>query len=353
MDNKQFHEIANIFPMMQDGEYEELKKDIAQNGLREPIWLHTDGRIIDGRNRYRACLETGTQAHYNQWNGKGSLLSLVVSLNLHRRHLTSSQRAAISLEVLPILETEAKERQRQSDGRGQKGSQVFDYLNEGKAAEQAATLFDTNRQYVADAKKLRESEPELFEQVIGGMVSIPEAKRIADHQRINQSSNNEWYTPEKYIRAVHAVMNGVDTDPASNELANKTIAARIFYTAETDGFSKPWRGRVFLNPPYGRNDEDNESNQARWSRRLIEQYKAGVTSEAVLLVNAVPGNRWFAPLWEFPICFVDHRIRFYNEDVEAGQPTHSNAFIYLGNNIDTFAAVFSAFGIVAVKYEPN
>jgi hypothetical protein len=87
--NREFHEVANIFPMMQGEEFDALKADIAANGLREPIWLHPDGRIIDGRNRYRACCELSIEPEYHTWNGSGSLVSFVVSLNLHRRHLTA------------------------------------------------------------------------------------------------------------------------------------------------------------------------------------------------------------------------------------------------------------------------
>jgi len=175
----------------------------------------------------------------------------------------------------------------------------------------------------------------------------------ADHQLINQSDNNEWYTPARYIKSVHEVLGQVDVDPASNEYANRIIQAKTFYTIDNDGFAQEWPGKVFMNPPYGRDDAGNDSNQARWSRRLIEQYKAGIVTEAILLVNAVPGNRWFAPLWEFPICFVDHRIRFYSRDVEAGQPTHSNAFVYMGPNVDRFAAAFSKHGVIAVQYKPT
>jgi ParB family chromosome partitioning protein len=175
-------------------------------------------------------------------------------------------------------------------------------------------------------------------------------KGLADHQLINTSNNNEWYTPAPYIASVHAVLGEVDVDPASNAYANQTIQARTFYTMDDDGFKKDWPGRVFLNPPYGRDDDSGMSNQERWSARLIGQFDAKITTQAILLVNAVPGNRWFAPLWRFPICFVDHRIRFYNENTEAGQPTHSNVFVYLGPKLEIFAEEFSAHGVIAIGY---
>ena len=63
-------------------------------------------------SEYRAVLtDSDIAPHFRTWDGTGSLVSLVVSLNLHRRHLTSGQKAIIGAEILPMLEDEAKERQ--------------------------------------------------------------------------------------------------------------------------------------------------------------------------------------------------------------------------------------------------
>lgn len=175
-----FHPIADIFPLMQGQEYEDLKADIAKNGLVEPIWLHPDGRIIDGRNRWRACTETNTNAKFEKWDGQGSLIEFILSLNLHRRHLTPSQAAMVATRALPMLEEEAKERQKLSDGRGKKGSQKIDYLNDdtntGKSTQQAANLFGTNRQYVSDAKLISQEAPDIAGKVLSGELTIPKAK---------------------------------------------------------------------------------------------------------------------------------------------------------------------------------
>jgi ParB-like chromosome segregation protein Spo0J len=110
MADYQFHEISNIFPMMSEEEYLFLKDDIEQNGQIEPIWIHQK-KIIDGRNRYRACKELGIKPELREWDGKGSLVSFVVSLNLKRRHLSSGQKAVVALEVEKWLAQEAKEKE--------------------------------------------------------------------------------------------------------------------------------------------------------------------------------------------------------------------------------------------------
>lgn len=76
---------------------------------------------------------------------------------------------------------------------------------------------------------------------------------------------------------VRELMGAIDFDPASTA---QVIQAVHYYDKATNGLSKPWTGRVFLNPPYGQ--ENGESNQGVWSHQLIEQYTDGITVEAVL-----------------------------------------------------------------------
>lgn len=179
----QFHEVADIFPMMAREEFSALKADIAEHGQREAIWLHLDGRIIDGRNRYLACVELGIAPMFRTWDGKGSLVQFVVSLNLHRRHLTSSQKAVIALDILPMLEAEARERQGartdlRPDGEDLFGATSVKKLPEvQRATAQAAQMVGTNRTYVSQAKNIAQQSPELLEQVRTGKITLSQAKR--------------------------------------------------------------------------------------------------------------------------------------------------------------------------------
>jgi hypothetical protein len=111
----EFHPVANLFPLMEGESFAEFCKDIQSHGLIEPIWLH-DGKIIDGRNRYRACEKTGVPPVFRKWNGQGSLVEFIFSLNFHRRQLSPGQMAACGAEYALLQKAEAKERQRLHGG---------------------------------------------------------------------------------------------------------------------------------------------------------------------------------------------------------------------------------------------
>jgi len=95
------HALAEVFPRMNADALIGLMDDIKRNGLREPIVLY-EGRILDGRNRYRACIELGIEPMVRAWDGKGDPLAYVVSKNLHRRHLDESQRAAVVARIATL-----------------------------------------------------------------------------------------------------------------------------------------------------------------------------------------------------------------------------------------------------------
>ena len=111
----EYHPAANVFPLMQGAEYRALCDDITEHGLHEDILVY-EGSILDGRNRYRACIDAGIEPRFREWDGNGSALDMVVSMNLHRRHLNPGQLGMCAAEGEWMLAGEAKERQRGGQG---------------------------------------------------------------------------------------------------------------------------------------------------------------------------------------------------------------------------------------------
>jgi hypothetical protein len=167
-----------------------------------------------------------------------------------------------------------------------------------------------------------------------------------------QGKSNEWYTPSRYIEAAREVMQGIDLDPASCAVANETVKAKRYYTQAENGIVQPWYGKVWLNPPYGRENATGRFGGGRslvtlWSTKLISEYKSGNVLEAILLMVADTDANWFQPLWEYPICFANHKIHFHRPGLSNMGQFFGTAFTYLGPNFEKFTEVFSKFGRIA------
>jgi hypothetical protein len=138
------HPAAKLFPLMEGDPYAQLVCDIKANGLREPI-TRTSGAILDGRNRYRACLEAGIKPRFEEFAGTDPV-AFVISANLHRRHLNESQRAMVASK----LETMRR-------GRPWPGKEANLRVYRVSRQEAARTLNVSTRS-VCDAKVVRELE---------------------------------------------------------------------------------------------------------------------------------------------------------------------------------------------------
>jgi hypothetical protein len=106
-----FHPIANLFPLMEGGEFAALVEDIRRHGLRELIVLY-EGMVLDGRNRDRACRQAGIEPRYRVevFSSHAEATTFVISANIHRRHLTIEQRRNL---IGKLLKTHPEQSDRQ------------------------------------------------------------------------------------------------------------------------------------------------------------------------------------------------------------------------------------------------
>jgi hypothetical protein len=153
-----FHAYAEIFPLLEGEEFDQLVADIKAHGLHEPIVVYQD-QILDGRNRYRACVAAGIEWQSIRYTGDDPL-GYVISLNLRRRHLNESQRAIVAA-MLATLRQGAR----------------TDLSPIGEMSQaQAAELLNVGKRSVERAKiVLNEGTPELVQAVQTGALAVSDA----------------------------------------------------------------------------------------------------------------------------------------------------------------------------------
>jgi ParB-like chromosome segregation protein Spo0J len=159
----EFHPLANCLPLIEGPEFDELVADIKERGLALPIELY-DGKILDGRNRYRACLRLGIEPLIVTYAGADPA-ARVTSLNLRRRHLTASQRAMAAAKMANM----------RSGARTDLGHSLSEV-----SIKRAADLHKVGTTSVKQAHTvLRDGTLELVPAVEGGSIPVKRAAEIA------------------------------------------------------------------------------------------------------------------------------------------------------------------------------
>jgi hypothetical protein len=166
----EFHPLANIFPMMTDEEVNDLGEDMLKHAQREPIWLF-EGMILDGRNRYNACLLNDIEPRFVEFRGADAL-GFVMSLNLHRRHLDESQRAMVGAKLATMKQ-----------GRPSDKSPIGDI----KQADAAAMLNVGKRSVERAGEVIEKGAPDLIKAVEQGDVSVSAAAQFAKQPKEDQA----------------------------------------------------------------------------------------------------------------------------------------------------------------------
>ena len=264
-----FHPLAKIFPLLEGDEFDAFVADIKAHGLRQRIVL-CNGAILEGRNRYRACIEAGIEPRFEAFNGADPL-AYVVSLNLQRRHLSQSQRAMVAAKIATLKD-------------GQRPDLV-----QGLPIGRAAEMLNVGERSVARARAvLDEGIPELADKVERGDVSVSAAAEVArfaesEQREIVACGDNEILQAAKQIRENRAGQRRAENAAIATIPVN--IPEGKFETIVID---PPW--------PTQKIDRDVRPNQigfdySTMTEDELREFAGGIAAMAAPTVICLCGRR--------------------------------------------------------------
>lgn len=182
-----FHPYCEVFPLLEGEAFEELVADIKANGLREEIWMY-QGMVLDGRNRFRACQKANERLRTRDFKGTDqAALALVISANVHRRHLTASQLAMAAAKIanLKVGSNQHSPKKSAQDGKGPPKGGPSDAPP--ISIENASKMVGAKPRSTERARKVieRGSKP-LQDAVDSGEVPVTRAASVVDLPRSEQ-----------------------------------------------------------------------------------------------------------------------------------------------------------------------
>ncbi len=164
------HPLAEIFPMIPEADRKLLADDIVTFGQRDAIIL-LEGMVLDGRNRQWACEFAQIEPVYEEYTGDDPL-NFVLSKNLHRRHLSESQRALVAASIVDW----------------ERGINQTTAGSTNLSTRRAAEKLSISEMSVKSAKRIHEhGAPELIEAIRTGKVSIHAGEALSELQHAEQA----------------------------------------------------------------------------------------------------------------------------------------------------------------------
>ena len=336
-------EFRSLIPPSPEETRAGLEEELLRDGCIDPLIVWAEkGILLDGHNRKAICdrhgIEYGTREV--SLSSRNEAKWWIIKHQLNRRNVTKYQRAELALALKPLIAEQARAKQRA-------GGVEKVIQNSGEPSfrtdKELAEAADVSHNTIARVEYIDRHADEATKQKLRrGETSIhTEYTRLKNPHVARNSGDNEWYTPADYAERAREAMGGIDLDPASSESANGVVRAERFFTADDDGLSRHWKGRVFMNPPYA------QPLIQQFCEKLVEHYRCGDVSQAVVLVNNATETRWFQCLLAAAsaVCFPAGRIRFWHPE-KASAPLQGQAVIYCGEGVDSFTRGFRSLGSV-------
>ena len=166
-DKVDIHPAANIMPMMSEEQFKALKASIQKNGrLQDPIEM-LEGKLLDGRNRLKACQELGIVAHAVEVECSAPN-DYVISRNATRRQLNANQLAVIAVRQKEHL------------------MQGFIPSKNLKTRDFLAKTIGVNPRYIQDVLRFKDDE-ETLNKIFNGELNIAQAKKLKNPPKQEKS----------------------------------------------------------------------------------------------------------------------------------------------------------------------
>lgn len=367
-------EFQSLIPPLTYEEKKMLEESILSEGCRDAIVVWND-TIIDGHNRYEICTKHGIpfETVSREFEDRNDVIEWIIKNQFGRRNLPLHERARLALRLKPVIAEKAREKQHSGinqythslpqnsakpsipietrDEIAKAAGVSHDTIAKVEKIEEAAPApvvqasrkgdISVNAAYQV-TKMMQEEQEEIASRIQSGENAKSVVLEVQKRPHVaNNSGNNEWYTPAEYIEAARKAMGSIDTDPASNDIANKVVKAEKYYTIETDGLSHDWHGNVWMNPPYSSDLITKFIEKLKEQRSNYEQ--------AIILVNNATETQWFYEIVKIAsaVCFPKSRVKFYMPDGKTGAPLQGQAVLYVGHNYEKFISAFGGIGWTA------
>lgn len=203
----QQHPYGKELPHLNHNDLSSLTKSIRAHGLREPITLY-EGKILDGWNRYSACIGSGVKPTFVEFEGDDPI-QFVIDRNIERRHLDDYQKIEIVKKLAGIeIALAAKERQKSKPGRkvsrAPKGAD--EKVKPNRRTDEIAAHAKVSRRQVEKFEKVdRDGAPEVKRAVKQGTMSLGEAAEIARLPIVTQKNIAKLPKTERVARVKEAL----------------------------------------------------------------------------------------------------------------------------------------------------
>lgn len=170
-------EFRDLIPPIEFEESKELEASIKKDGCLDAIkvWNNT---IIDGHNRYRICTDNHIDFDIMEmdFDSESDVKIWIIKNQFGRRNINAATRAMLALELEPLIREKARENQKLSQGRGEKGLPNSTNLKAVNTRQEIAKIAGVSDTTIYEAKKVKESDnEEVKRQMVAGKISIHKA----------------------------------------------------------------------------------------------------------------------------------------------------------------------------------